>query len=465
LTLVIRMRLSALTVGCFGAMAMSGCASYEAKPVDLEATRQAWLGRTPDHESAKAFAQELARKEGRQETGFDPSDGLTLAEAEPVALVFNPELRVARLQANVARATAQTAGLWDDPALGVGLERILRSVDNPWIIGASLDITIPISGRLDVEKAKANKELAAALDEVAAKEWATRAAVRELWLAWSAQRERATLLKELVTRLEDVAGLAKRQEEAGSMAPIETRVFAVELESAKARLITQEASVKEMEIGLKQLLGLSPGAPVTLVPTVIFEVTELDAARMRVAMEQGNPELAAVRGEYAVAEESLRLEVRKQYPDLMLGPGYKNEDGASRLLFNASLPLPLWNQNKQGVAQADARREVARGEVTATYERLASRLAMAEIRYEAGTAARKAVEEKVVPLADAQEAQVREVAGLGRVDPLLILQAIGSQHDAKVRLVDAREAESQGAVRLGELMGPVKVVKQEEGAK
>lgn len=457
-----RVCLSAAVVSMM--LAGIGCASYEARPVDVGAAREAWLSRLPSDDSARAFAKELAQREGTGAGVFNPDDGLTLAEAEPVALVFNAELRLARLRAGVARATAETAGLWDDPTLGVGLERILKSVDNPWIVGASIDITIPISGRLDVEKAKANKELVAALVRVAAQEWATRAAVREQWVAWSAQKERAVLLAGLAARLEDVAALAKRQEEAGSMARIETRLFFVELESTKAQLITQEAKVREMEVGLKQLMGLAPEAPVKLVPTVVFDVAQESGPGMRGAMELQNPELAAVKAEYDVAEKAFRLEVRKQYPDLTIGPGYKNEDGASRLLLSAALPLPLWNQNKQGVAQAFAKREVAKGEFTATYEKLGARMAMAQTRYEAGRAMRRSVEEKVVPLADEQEAQVREVAGLGRVDPLLILEAIKTQHEAKVRLVDAREAESEGAIVLCELMGPVEVKTNEEGA-
>ncbi len=437
---------------------MTGCASYEASPLDVTGTREAWLNRLPTGEDAGAYAKRLSEQEGRQAEAFDVNDGLTLAEGEAVALVFNPDLRVARLKINVARATAANAGLWEDPTVGVDLERILKSVDNPWIVGATIDITIPISGRLEVEKERAGKALAAQVQRVAAQEWATRAAVRELWVAWSAQKERLGLEKELVARLGDVAELAGKQEEAGSMSRIETRLFHVELEGARAELIAREARVAEMEIELKLLLGLSPKAPVTLVPSVTY--TGVEQVELK-ELETRNPELAAVRAEYDVAEESFRLEVRKQYPDLTIGPGYKNEDGASRALFSVAMPLPLWNQNKQGVAEAGAQRDVAKGEFTATYERLGAKLAMAQTRYEAGRKVREAVEGKVLPLADEQEAKVREVAGLGRVDPLLILQAIQTQHQAKVRLVEAREAESVGAVRVEELLGPVKVVVSE----
>ena len=91
---------------------LTGCQSYERKPLDLDVTRSAWLTRSPADPSVRAFAAALDRAEGgSQAEGFDPSDGLSLAEAEAVVLVFNPDLRQARLEANVTRATAAHAGL------------------------------------------------------------------------------------------------------------------------------------------------------------------------------------------------------------------------------------------------------------------------------------------------------------------------------------------------------------------
>ena len=85
---------------------------------------------------------------------------------------------------------------------------------------------------------------------------------------------------------------------------------------------------------------------------------------------------------------------------------------------------------------------------------LASRLAIALIRYEAGKSQRTLVESSVVPLADEQEADVRRVAELGRVDPLLLLESLKTLHAAKLRLIDARATEAIGAIRVDELIGP-----------
>lgn len=446
-----------LVVGVVGLM-VGGCAGYERRPLDLEGARAAWVGRSPGDATVREFAAALRRAEVGAEAGagFDVSDGLTLAEAEAVALVFNAELRLARLEAQVTRASAEHAGLWHDPVLGVDLERIVKGAGgaNVWVASSTISMTVPISGRLEAEKARAGAQLAAELDRVAAREWATRAALRELWVEWSAARVRVELGREVLGRLREVGAVARRQEQAGSMTRVEARVFDVEIAGREVDLIEAAGRERELELQVRGMLGLSPEVALTLVPSVVFAARTTGEGELRAMLEASSPELAAVRAEYEVAEQALRTEVRKQYPDLVVGPGYGRDQGDDRVLLGVSLPLALWNRNQQGVAEASAQREVARGRFEATYERLAGRLAIALSGYEAGRAQRALAEATLVPLADEQEGDVRRVAALGRVDLLVLLESLKMQHAAKVRLVDARARESIGAVRVEELIGP-----------
>lgn len=441
---------AALAIG-----SLVGCQSYERKSLDEAAASAAWVARSPSDESVRQFADRLALVEGTVAPVFDPTDGLSLSEAEPVALVFNRNLRLARLEANVTRASFDFAGLWQDPVVGVDLERIISGVANPWVVAGTVGLTIPISGRLEAEKAVAGAEYTDVLTALVAKEWTTRSALREMWLDWSAQTIRAELAEEIVVRLRDVTKLAKQQHEAGSLSRIDARVFAVEFASREADVTIAVARAAELELQLRDILGLAPEAPVQLVPSAIFKPRDIAPADLRAAMAEGNAELAAVRSAYEVAEESLQLEIKKQYPDLAIGSGYLSDVNGSGVLVGLSLPVPLWNRNQQGVAEATANREVARARFETTFEHLASRLAIALTRYQAGQAVRAALEHRVVPLADEQDAEVRRVAAMGRVDPFLILTAIQAQHAAKVRLTDATAVESIGAVRLDELLGPL----------
>jgi hypothetical protein len=142
--------------------------------------RSAFLARTPDSPEVKAFAESLMAKP-ELSASFNTSDGVTCDEAEVIALVFNAGLRVARERAGVTRATAENAGLWEDPTLGIDVSRIIESTPEPWKVLTSVGITLPISGRLELEKQRAGVEDAAELARVARDEWAVRMSVRRAW--------------------------------------------------------------------------------------------------------------------------------------------------------------------------------------------------------------------------------------------------------------------------------------------
>ncbi len=431
----------------------SGCSTYQSQPLNAGAMHAAWLARTPSDEPARDFARRLAEAEGwTDEVVFDSSDGLTLREAEPVALVFNRELRLARLEAGVARATAEHAGLWEDPVVGVDIERILSGVDDPWVVGGAIGFTIPISGSTSVAKDQADATYAAELARLAAREWATRIALRTLWIEWSAQTERVRLAHALTDRLRDIVALVERQEGAGVLSRVDARLFAVELAAAEADLIASEAGEVELRLRVLDMLGLSPEAPVVLIPAIASSASQREWTLAQI--EAGNADLAVAAAEYAAAEQSLRLEIRKQYPDLVIGPGFATDQGDERVLLGLELPLPLWNRNRQGVAAAHAERDVARARYESTLEHLASRLAIARSRHEADRAMRQAVEGRVLPLVDEQDAEVQRIAELGRLNALLLLEALHTQSRAKGSLLDAREAEAIGVIRLEELVGP-----------
>ncbi|MSR69979.1 MAG: hypothetical protein EXS17_06515, partial [Phycisphaerales bacterium] len=154
---------------------VSGCASYEPKPLDAAATRQRLDARTPaDEEIIRLAARLAAVPELSARETFNAADALTLAEAEVVALVYNPRLRVARLEVGVTRATAETAGLWDDPVTGINLNDVSQKYGAGLSMGAQIALTIPISGRLAAEKERANAALIADLASVQADEWTAR---------------------------------------------------------------------------------------------------------------------------------------------------------------------------------------------------------------------------------------------------------------------------------------------------
>jgi len=439
-----------------------GCASYESRPLDLDVHRESFLSRGVDAEPLAVYAQRLRME--RQFAGeFDPSDGITLEEAEVVALVFNADLRVARLEAGIVAATAENSGLWEDPVLGADFTRITESVPHPWKSFVSLGFTIPISGRLALEKARANAEADAELERLVQAEWETRVELRRRWIAWASAERRCEVMSSYLSRLGEVVDVANKSEDAGEMPRIEARLFRLERATRSMTLSALEAQRDAALIAVKESMGLAPTSDVPLMIESSVQ-SRRDAAFVRTAIDAGEVQrLAVARAAYETAERALELQVRKQFPDIVIGPGYGREEGQDQVLLGISMPLPIFNRNQQAIAEAEAQRDAARGIFEQAYECLVYELTMAESHHAAAVKQRETLEQTIVPMVDEQYSDARKVASLGEVNTLVLLESITRQVEAKLALIDAVGNEALAAIEVDALAGPDDTSGESEG--
>lgn len=441
-----------------------GCQSYSPIPLDRATHHEAFLQRTPSEPEVAAFAERLANADSLPPFAFDPSDGLSIAEAEVVALVYNGELRLARLRAGVSAAGAQYAGLWEDPVFSTDLARIIQSTEHPWKIFTSFGFTIPLSGRLEVEKKRATDAHRADVVRAWAQEWTIRIELRRRWIEWSSARERAEVMRLFLESLDPIVGIVDRMARAGEMSRVESRLFEVERVSRATELAALEVEAARAELVLKNLLGLAPTTSVVFIPTLSIQGGDETTESHGGAPRDSNTQLAIARAEYEVAERTLELEIRRQYPDLTIGPGYGREEGQDQFLLGISIPLPILNRNRQSIAIATSEREVARAVYETTHEQIVNGLAGAVLAQQAATQQRQIMESSVVPLVDEQYADARRIAELGEVNTIVLLESLTRQQEAKLRLIDARAAESLAQIEIDELVGPPVEPNLNEGA-
>lgn len=428
-----------------------GCRSYAPMPLDLGAHRAEFLARTPASPDVRAFAASL-RPPTESAPAFDPGDGISLAEAEAIALVYNADLRVDRLRAGVTRATADNAGLWQDPRLGVDVARIVDSTPDPWKVFSTIGLTIPVSGRLAIEKERAGLEHAAELARVAEAEWRTRISVRRAWAELQSHESNAAATREFVDLVAHVLTVVDKMESFGEIPRTEARLFHIERVTNAAALATFESRARRSRLDLLRLMGLAPDAAFGMQPSVI-EPPPRESLESR-ELELQSPAMLIAIAEYQASEKDLELETRRQYPDLEISPGFGREDGDDQILLGVALPVPLVNRNRQAIAEAIARRDVARAAAEATLEGLIASIDAARVDLEAATAQRTYIETQVAPLAADQYADARRLAQLGEVNTLVLLESLTRQHEAKLSLIEARLAESLASIQLASLIGP-----------
>jgi len=467
---------------------VTGCQSYERKPLDLAGYADRWAERPLDVESIQAYAAALADSNTPQ-APFDSSDRLSLHEAEAVALHFNPQLRVARTAAGVPLASAKEAGWWPDPQFeaevlrfvdrgdktrfkldGPSLEGVNAGgiestpfgyrrvegdyIDDPWLVGAGLSITIPISGRLAVEKDLRWSQYSAAWRRILVREWELVTKLRLAWLEWSSSSQRLQITQNYVRELEIIAGMTAHLVAAGEMNPTEGRLIRIELARRRTGILSFQQEETRNRLALLALMGLAPDAPVRLQPQLSIDVDRLPETNRTDLILKTHPQIKSAEAEYETSEQALRLEIRRQYPDLDLGPSYSFEEGFSRFGFGVGFPVPLWNRNRQAVAEALAMRERARVTAQATVERVLSELARAEQARHYATQRRIALLEQVAPLVRKQLEDSRTLLNLGEVDILLLRDALTGSLDTKLELIDAALSEQRAANELHQMLQP-----------
>ena len=323
-----------LAVGC--AVGVCGCRNYEARPMEWPAEASAW----------QAVSAEVPLR--------------TLKDAETLALVANPDINRQRFKALRGTEEAKEAGWWEDPELNLDLLRILKADDYPNLFGGSLAFTVPLSGIPGLEARAAKLYAENEVQSVRAAERRLRVDVRAAAIRWAAAMRREELLR---ATLEDAA--------VTNAFACATRLFSVgevdEMDLSAARRRRHERShalrnavlaTTEAKTAFCRLLGVSPAAHVSL-PTDVWA----ESAPPAVALPEELTRHEAVRAalaRLAGTETALQAEIRRQYPNLTVGPAYEREDGLNRVGLVAGLTLPLWNRNRKGIARSETERDLAR---------------------------------------------------------------------------------------------------------
>jgi outer membrane protein TolC len=439
---------------CFSAFAtfIVGCQSYEPVPLDIDTHRSSLDTRLFHIEPLSAFVERLDVLRDGDPTNFDFSDGISPSEGEVIALFYNPELRIARLRAGASLAEFDTAGLWEDPVFGYdGVD--ITSPSAPFEFSIMGNITIPISGRLSAEKERAGAAYEAQLRTIVDAEWQTRAALRSHWAKWAASTERVALIDEVIAQLQKINAIADTLVAAGELNRVQHRLLQVELSSKMVEATEIELQVLEASFDLLDVMGLSPEAASMLIPT--FPALELPHVEDETARLIDTNTLLAVRfAEYETAEKSLHVEIKKQFPDIVLGSGYGSEFNDHRVMFGLSIPLPVINANKAGIAIASANREVARATAETTFAHLYRELAAASITLQLKQSQRDHYEKTIVPMLEDQTRDIEKIVELGEVDTFILLETVTRQFDAKQQLIALQLAELDAVINVIRIYGP-----------
>ena len=345
------------------ALLLVGCKSYEPKPLDVEAELQRLeglnLGVTVDRSRP---GQESAKQDG-----FDPSDGLSEAEAVALALTLNPELHARRLATGEADARLIAAGQWPNPRIGISWLPGVDGAPGVTMGGQWLTEVLRVWERFARQDA-AEAGVKEAEAGVLAAEWRMVARVRTAFLRIRVAVQDYRLLSAQVEVQDRAFNLLKQRQAIGEGTALDTTLAELGLHALARDKLRAETEVQSSKRKLNELLGLPPNLPVPItdeaspLKVTVFEAVNAEEVNRRLLA--GRFELQARAFAYQRGEEQLRLEIYRQYPRLSIGVAFDREPETGSYYVGPGfmVELPIFNQNEGAIAGREVQRERMRAE-------------------------------------------------------------------------------------------------------
>jgi CRISPR system Cascade subunit CasA len=209
--------------------------------------------------------------------------------------------------------------------------------------------------------------------------------------------------------------------------------------------------------GARSALAATIGVPSVAVSSLALEWDRLDEAgdvdQSLIAHWRDEALLArsdvhsAVAG-YSVAEESLRLEVAQQFPQVHIGPAYTWDHGVHRAQFNLSMEVPILNQHQGEIGEAEVRREQAGARLEATvataYEEIDEAIKQWRLALERVKDARGPVYEAAQHIYEATEREFEA----GNTDRTELVAARVARSLAELQILDAERTAQESLATL-----------------
>jgi outer membrane protein, heavy metal efflux system len=438
-----RPRLAALTLPFL----MAGCARYHARPLSPAQSLEDFEARRLDAPQLDTFLV------ARGEVAAWPPRAWGLRDLTLAAFYYSPVLDVARAQWAVARGGVLTAGGRPNPTLtaGTGYNATTPTSEvTPWIPEGSLDLPIEVAGKRGIRIAGARQRSEAARHSLLTAAWQVHSRVRQAFIAlYVAHQTDSLLARQREIRTQSLAILENRLA-AGEASPTEvTQARVVLAESRVAALDAAQAAVRA-RTEMADAVGVPPAA----LDSVPMDFTELYQVRMGVPEQEARrrallhrSDILASLADYEASQKDLQLEVRKQYPDISLGPGYQLDQTDAKWTLLMSLTLPLLNRNQGPIAEAAARREEAAARFVALQSRVLAEVegAVASAR---AAASQVGAADTLLDALGRQEATAQAAYDVGEISRLDLL---GLQAEAVATALARMDALSRAQTAVGAL--------------
>ena len=380
---------------------------------------------------------------------------ITLQHALAQVRAASPAIRQMALEARALAAEADQAGRRLNPSIGFQIENFAGSGalsgfdQNESTL--SIEQTIELGGKRGKRQraAEANRSLGLAECEVI---------LRDAMLETSLTYYELVAAQELAELAEDAANLAKsladtveKRVDAGAAAPPELSRATADAASLQAAAVAAHARVETLKYDLASLWGSA--SPDFAAPTAGFPT--LDGQIFDRANVSDHPLTAFAQAAEDAREAERVSRLADGLPDVTVNAGFRRfeESNDNAFVLGFSVPLPIFDRNRDAARASEFRRDAARINAVAIDARLRSRESAARQRVVAATDRLRVFETDALPAArDAYDASVAGYAA-GRFDLTTTLNARQGLIEAEIARIEARRDLAAATIQLQSLIG------------
>lgn len=383
---------------------------------------------------------------------------LTLDQALTRLLQQSPRLSSLVHEITARKYDAAQAGLRPNPEFSVEMENFAGS--GQFSGTDSAETTVRLSQVLELGGKRARRHDVGRLDrEAAEREYQIARAdllaeTAERFFAALAAQQRVALAEEQAALTGEVLQTVEERIAAGKTPEIERIRFQALVSEARLRLQQARQELTTSRHALATLWG-SAQADFSRVQGPFDEIHPIPEWPKVASLLDDSPQIDLQTTVIRRTDRVLSLERARRIPDLTVSLGVKNDQGSgdNALVAEISLPLPVFDRNRDAVAAARARRAKARNGALDARLQLQTELLEAWRKLRAAHSEIEMLREEIVPTAQQGFDGVVYGYQAGKFGFLDVLEAEKSLFEARSRYIEAAATYHRTASHAERLLG------------
>lgn len=365
---------------CLG---LQGCArhTYEARPVDYVDVFTEINSWTIENTELNQFLRDNGLSAELLTSNQFSIDRLYLT-----SLFYDPELQVAYKKWKQAKIVLDHSDYKINPKISFPLEHHSDTSDtsNQWTIGAVLSFIYERKSKQEARKARAEVNLLNATLNIKQLALHRYGLFEERYHAYVIKQAKIVEISNEVNVLKELLAQLQNQYELGAVSQFELNNTTLALQQSLFELSVEKNALQELADELLAMTHLVyselDGIKIVSESPLQFTHSEYQSSEyfstdfsvLQKTMLENHIDMAIQLNQYALAEAELRLKVEKQYPDIVLSPGFVFDQSDNIWALGSSWILPLFEKTEQNlnILTALEERKIKQQEITVLQKEL-----------------------------------------------------------------------------------------------